>query len=378
MIALALTATGLAQTSPKATQSLLQHATRLANASDWVTLLYSWCGPHTVLTYRGIRQSGEIRWFVKVDTQTGCEQNVPVLNRQWQRHFAKQHDTDPHCILEASVSPDGDWLYLYTKFTFKYAPEHTGINLTNGAPDGGMLLSMHRDDLPRGPFFPVGMMAQWHNPMWLRSKSQFVLMDRIGDMILRSAQSDETTNVPPSAMPPGIAIDIEHGYMLGLGVIADKRALARLRKNWKTSDAGNSLTVLSLALHPDGGPPQETDITLPHGRSLSEVQLSPDGTHLLLTLLHTTRNNIDMTELWTCRLDGTQKRYLGWLRTHEDNRSGAFAEQPGGIAWTPDSRHISFVYNDVLYSLPAQEKIIRNGARVQDQSDTYLRRHVRV
>jgi hypothetical protein len=52
--------------------------------------------------------------------------------------------------------------------------------------------------------------------------------------------------------------------------------------------------------------------------------------------------------LWITRLDGSQAREIGHINVTPEEQS------PGLLPrWLPDGRHLSFVYNDVLYTLPA-------------------------
>jgi len=68
---------------------------------------------------------------------------------------------------------------------------------------------------------------------------------------------------------------------------------------------------------------------------------------------HAIDREFDRKEFWVSRADGTGITELGWVRYVSDRRrpNQVF---PEAVEWTPDSEHISFVYKDALYSVPAQ------------------------
>ncbi len=54
-------------------------------------------------------------------------------------------------------------------------------------------------------------------------------------------------------------------------------------------------------------------------------------------------------EVWVSRVDGTRMKRLGWLLTHPYSGDGVDAE---ALRWTPDGKHLSFIYRDGLYIVP--------------------------
>jgi hypothetical protein len=106
--------------------------------------------------------------------------------------------------------------------------------------------------------------------------------------------------------------------------------------------------------------------TIPFGSYLDGAAPSPDGRHIALLIdfpfghpdpewLETLKYRLRIPrkqgtfEIWTCEIDGSRMRPVGLV-----HRSTEILQTPvRNLGWMPDSKRISFVHNERLWTVPA-------------------------
>ncbi len=167
--------------------------------------------------------------------------------------------------------------------------------------------------------------------------------------------------------PPPPTREMPLIYIVLMGVRSDKRLLARLDAftNGDPPPVSPPIEFVDFGLGPHTAPPHHVMITPPRTRNRPDVVLSPDGRRLawLVTGEDITHVNhpfgsyheddrttfLGTQEVWVSRVDGTRMKRLGWLLTHPYSGDGVDAE---ALRWTPDGKHLSFIYRDGLYIVP--------------------------
>ncbi len=340
--------------------SLMPHATRLADASTWVSPLYLWQSPHTVLTFRGDNNGDCVFSFALVDTLTGKSRPQSQLNAQWKQYLSTLPGRGPRCILDASLSPDGRWLYLTTKFTTRLRPHE--IVLHTGPADGGVLLGLDAQPNP-SVNQPKGAEMFWGwSPAWTPDSLFALDVSEAGGLHQYSVTGDPQPRQGPQSVPPSALFSVaQSGDVKTLGITEDARLL--VASIGSLGDYVQKINLVSLALNPSQVPPTVRPVSLPQGRWWSHVEISPNGKRLAWVLDRFQRESLDKSEaderenqheeFWISRVDGTGFRPLGWVnRAQDERRELAQWQFPKAVHWTPDSGHLSFVYKDVLYTVP--------------------------
>lgn len=91
-------------------------------------------------------------------------------------------------------------------------------------------------------------------------------------------------------------------------------------------------------------------ITLP---TPSYLTIAPDGRHLAwFHSTDTTTKNIMEVSLYISRIDGSQKQEIGHLKVASSDDYHIPDEYPRLLKWLPDSKRVSFLYHDTLYTAP--------------------------
>lgn len=101
-----------------------------------------------------------------------------------------------------------------------------------------------------------------------------------------------------------------------------------------------------------------------------ETALSPDGTRIAACVHYITvvpgppwfktaaeRLGVKpqrLAAIWVCRMDGTDGHEIGYIPTKaNDPYSLTRDENPHALQWTPDGKHLSYVYHHLLYTVGA-------------------------
>lgn len=91
-------------------------------------------------------------------------------------------------------------------------------------------------------------------------------------------------------------------------------------------------------------------ITLPTPAYLT---ISPDGRHLAwFHSTPTTTKNIIEVSLYISRIDGSQKEEIGHIKILSFDKNYIPDEYPRLLKWLPNSKRVSFLYHDTLYTAP--------------------------
>jgi hypothetical protein len=57
--------------------------------------------------------------------------------------------------------------------------------------------------------------------------------------------------------------------------------------------------------------------------------------------------------LWVSRADGTQMREIGYVEIMRTDGEDEYDDDIGSVEWTPDGKHLGFLYRRVFYTVPA-------------------------
>jgi hypothetical protein len=104
----------------------------------------------------------------------------------------------------------------------------------------------------------------------------------------------------------------------------------------------------------------------PNNIAADEIVPSPDGKRIawqvsydyenpVLVFLHKISSSVQVTKqhriaLWIKDPENAKARELGYLV--EDNAQPNQPASPNGLAWTPDGKSLSFLYDNALWTLP--------------------------
>ena len=166
-------------------------------------------------------------------------------------------------------------------------------------------------------------------------------------------------------MHPGKTIKAEK---VDLSKQATGRFLGATREDsliiWRYKyEEAQKVVIGSVALRDRSLATHNWSITLPMKSTLEDMCLSPDGTRLCLgvkgkhtisggELVRSLLSKLgchDHTtwELWTCNLDGSDMREVGYIDYTPTT------DIPYSIQWTPDGKRLSFLLAKMLYTVPA-------------------------
>jgi hypothetical protein len=375
-----------AQQTPPVSQSVMLHATKLfdasdqldplyrvmtddaldyfapelAEGSDWVGPLYLWRGPDTLLMFRGDNRNSSVSRFIQVNTRTRRSQPLTQLNKAWKRYLATFRDGAHRLVLDASLSPDGNQLLLDTRWTFVYKP---GVQqISEVTPDGYVLFS-----LKAAPSQPVREDWWFYNSVWTRDSRSCIGIYSGGKLETHLIRGESPPTSPWQDVPQSAILRKDpRGDAHVLGFMADEHVLVACIPEFNVDNLPMAnqaaVNLVSLGLKTSAIPPRVMRISLPKDLRIWYVWLSPDGKKLAWMFEHyptsqvtgrPVSNTFDYYEFWISRADGTGMTRLGWIEPRGDKREQVYTQYPAAIAWMPDSQHISFVYQDALYSIPA-------------------------
>ena len=100
-------------------------------------------------------------------------------------------------------------------------------------------------------------------------------------------------------------------------------------------------------------PMQRVFITPPGDADWYESAVSPRGDRIAYLFNHNSGNNpprVYKISLWVSHADGTQMREVG---VQAIGKGSTATSDPSRLLWLPDGKHLSFLLNDNLYTVPA-------------------------
>jgi hypothetical protein len=338
-----------AQQDPLQAHSLLEHATKLADASHWADPCYLWYDDHTLLTFTGDRHAKGYYRFALLDIRTGRSQPWTQLDQKWTRYLTKftrlNDGNDYQAIIHQSLSPDQKWLLVFTHI----ASHDPGIHIT-ALSDGWGLIALTGKDIQSPPIDGPLSTGAWASPIWSKDSRAFALVEyHQGHTQTYSVPTCALLPDAPSPEAPNTAL-FDTGTVWALGFRDDGRLL--LGSATVSTEEPTRMNLVSVGLNKRASPPDVTPVSLPKQLSLHTEALSPDGKQIIWIFWHYTDSGVDRGEFWQSRSDGQAMRRLGWIPP-EYNPILQWNYGPTDIEWAPDNRHFSFLYKDALYLFPA-------------------------
>jgi hypothetical protein len=370
-------------------QNLITRARLIAHTTRWIVGLdgypgYVWLDRNTLLAFEGTlpRPSDDFtRWLyaydysqvnaeeaaiskpliraLKVNARTGQAQPFTAFNTRC---------TDPTIRLEDfQASPNGKWLAFCRRFRvpmFRDVPKPWVVARLDGrswveeAVEMANVYTYQAD-----PLFP-----SQGNPCWTRDSRHWVLFGWAdGHMqcrVFSLSASDPPRKVafPTWPVPPFPTKINPLIYIYLVGVRSDGRLLARLDVIPQEGRPAVSppIEFVDFGLERTAPPPHHFMVTPPRTKDVLEVVLSPDGKNLAWLVvgedlthvkpLDSSKDKDGRTtrEIWVSQADGIGMKRLGWLLT-APGYNDVYADS---LRWTPDSKHLSFIYENALYTVP--------------------------
>jgi hypothetical protein len=256
-------------------------------------------------------------YFAELDPRTGRETPIAGLNE----HFPVAASQS---IGYWRVSPDGRWLFW---------PEQTKQRSTWFAArlDGSQIVSWPQ---PEGE--AVG--AEFPYYAWTADSRRWVAVVQRGECLDAAIGS---LNQPGRVRKVRNVHVIKYysgypGHSI-LGVTPANKAVAAI---WDR-DEGGTVLLFEFPIDQPRPPTRSYRVSLPPGRGVRDLALSPRGDRLGWVFLSSFKPPLD--ELWVSRADGTHFARLGEVSYAPLSPMGD-ENHPRALAWTPDGKSLSFVY----------------------------------
>jgi hypothetical protein len=334
--------------------SLLSVSTRIIATDDWLALAF-----RLNFTPCYCWRSSETLFAVRADQSNGCLMEINAKSGQERSLLANV----PIGAIGVQVSPDGQWALLKKQ---DYVGERgwgvvhlpTARILRQGqnayvAPDFGHVgqaIGLWQQDSRQW----MEMMGSCREPIvelytvdspdkanwvylqemggpWAGYKPSLVGITRDGRVIATSSM-------------PGTEDILLYIFKVDQDYAAPKLSIRRM----EPSTVGDE--VRRQRIH-------QYRVRLPKGAATEEWSVSHQGDRMAL-VLYFEPSDFNITtvtgraELWVCRLDGRHMRRLGsvaYTRQRSDHAPTSFPMQ---VSWLPDDRHLSFIYQKALWTMP--------------------------
>ncbi len=127
------------------------------------------------------------------------------------------------------------------------------------------------------------------------------------------------------------------------------------------------ITIATFGVYPNRALVRSVSFPLPMTSQTKELELAPQGDRLAWLLIDSRRSPLvtmlvrllpslaarfpprEGISVWVSRLDGTEMREIGFQQTRMTGKDPNVATD---LRWMPDGKHLSFLMNDALYSVP--------------------------
>lgn len=345
---------GAAHPEPRAQRGeplLLTRAKRLVNTDGWRGFVlfvpeYRWISSHELLYFEGT-SVGDWK-LMKLDLNTGAKTPLAGLS--------KTYNETPSGLGQVEVSPDGKRLLWASSRDDK--PTWVVARL-----DGSERTDWRRLKMPsfRNRFDPFA----WSVANWTDNGKAVMEASLERDGTRRSVRARlSIKGIEPATGPTLLARIPWPSMALPLPSAVDRSALLGYDDFVAIQNRpDDDVRVFRVRLSATGSSVTEQTVHLPQYANFYGAVPSPGGDRIAWQLGspydHTSRGVSEYMSppskrlplgYWISRADGSGLRPLGHLRP--DPRGAVWQyEHLGGLRWTPDGRHLSFVYNGVLYTV---------------------------
>jgi hypothetical protein len=318
----------------------IAHITWDANASaEAIPANFLWISAHKVLCFRGFWAPGHLR-VATYDFTTRKEKPLPSLTRLFNRSFNRH--------TEQSVSPDGKWLLWRGEQGEIRAATLDGTRHVSWAVPAA-------DDI-----YPVCWMQDSRHLVEFTGNSR---SGRLTKAVLHRVDAPEesrTLLIPASSL---LSVGADPGP-----VVSEDHVVA-VATNENDGD-GYTITVLQTRLTEGKNEPQRYRFPVSgnadlYDKVLNDRIITSHGDYLAWEAVEEHRNPVRTlvhrllpfvraeverySVLYVSRINGQEQHQIGCIKVEPTSAS----EEPLYLQWLPDGRQLSFVYDDVLYTIPA-------------------------
>lgn len=245
------------------------------------------------------------------------------------------------------LSPNGQWLLNPTgpKLDFKVLRLKDGFYRT------------------RHPTTKTIFWTEASDPLWMPDNRHYVQLWSAEDkqqtlyVVIADRNSDRITQKAIGS-PKGVRSwpDLMQSYLLGF--IGPGRVLATCDNDyWHGTRC--TKPFYSFQVGAGAGQLRDFSVSLPPGATEWGIPvLSPDGKRLawlLFSWLLSSKDEDKVSDvlLACCRVDGTGMEIIGKMKINE-TRLERLTDAPRALDWLPDGRHVHFVYQNSVWTVPVQ------------------------
>jgi len=347
---------------------LLEHTVKIATmeGGDGGNRDYVWASDHEVMLYsETVLEDRVLNRMLLHDTNTSIDHPLKGLSERLCEQQAKHN----HYWL----STDGNWM-LYCDFyngTVKATPRD-GSRCLTWYNDGSRGLTWHGKiggssyDEPN----PPGEYDGFLNIRWLPDSHHWIqpLFENAGDfathIVVHSIDSPQSVRI--LAIPKASRFLFQDRYEVypyyeSKAWLSDSHLLVQTSDLVPGGDStAHSVNFYEVDLASEAAPRTWT-VSLPQEWIIKQVVFSPHADHvawvfhqqylspLLIQLkrlgLPVKTKPIEETMVYVSRNDGTEMRQIG-IAPSPEHASDVY------VTWLPDGTHLSFVYNEVLFTIP--------------------------
>ncbi|HLV81271.1 MAG TPA: hypothetical protein VKT32_13370 [Chthonomonadaceae bacterium] len=344
-------------------RSLLDHATRIISTAGIDQVSYLWLSDHTLLVYN--QRPDPI--LLQVDTVSGAKTPLITLKKR----LLRINSTFPLLFYRSiSVSPNGRWLLL--------TGEEGQPNVI-ASPDGTTVLKREAAE------------EVTTNGIWLPGSRSWIQLE--GD----SGEPDALIESRDTSSPIHKALVAETDkvrllpYIVRLLGSTSTGHILGIRNDFYTDPdnprrispgTDRKIGFFEFSIKGTQVDVRPYTITLPKGGGLysgkyqhfnydgnlgpgEDIALSPDGRHLgWIVYVKYDSTPRSLIEVRTSRLDGSEVHIIRKMEFNpgpapygglpHPASPGPRPPWPLSLQWTPDGKRLSFIYKDILWSVPVE------------------------
>lgn len=343
---------------------LMVHAKRVTSVNNGGDSNYFWLSEQEALIQR-YRTDGDWFEFTCLNTQTHTETPLTAFNQKYRSALAS------YTFRGLGFLPNGS----RGSQTFHIPPA------CDLSPDHSLLLlrPMQNYSIPKIIYIAATLngiqKARWapgddsYSPLWLHDSRHWL------EAVYKSSGAGNLTNLTlhdcsNPKVRTRLPVPVEADTLTPVG-INQKEQMVYIQ--WDYQKSYDFLDCYEQNLTSPIPSGQKRRIRLPYHAALRDVEISPRGDRLAwwlqyehvlpgASMLHRVYPAYpvkpqSMLSLWTSRADGTEMNEVGHIPIlpGSDSDPGSLSHYyPINIQWTPDEKHLSFVYKDALYTVPTE------------------------
>lgn len=312
------------------TRPLLSMARPVLPAPNCVD--YVWQSNRSLLFWIGSRYSIDVRSVSKIDIPSGQQDSLEAFNR----HVPQR---GPRGAYRMTLSPDGKKAQWFEGGPGSPARQWRVVSL-----DGTS------DIVGKWDGYGVKHTAEG---AWMPDSNRWIALIKTCDKPAILLYNLATPDSPQEILLPPFRAQVEKASYCEttlIGVTPRGEAVTTLSEGEGISNG----EIYRFSLKGTAGAVHRSTVRFPKGARADEVVLSPAGDRLAWRLVYVEGQDQLSTmrakdELWASRLDGSSMHCIG----QSDWFYHPKKDFPHAVHWLPDGKHLSFLYLDELYTVPA-------------------------